>query len=46
MLSNTQKLTYSAMLLAIAIISMIFKGGGVLFVAVYIAYLIYLFYKL
>ena len=32
MLSNTQKLTYSAMLLAIAIISMIFKGGGVLFV--------------
>ena len=32
MLTNTQKLTYSAMLLAIAIISMIFKGGGVLFV--------------
>ena len=32
MLTNTQKLTYSAMLLAIAIISMIFKGGGVFFV--------------
>lgn len=32
MLSNTQKLTYSAMLLAIAIISMVFKGGGALMV--------------
>ena len=32
MLSNTQKVTYSAMLLAIALISMIFKGGGAVFV--------------
>ena len=32
MLNNTQKLTFSAMLLAISIISMIFKGGGMLMV--------------
>ena len=32
MLTQTQKLTYSAMLLAIAMISMIVKGGGVFFV--------------
>ncbi len=31
-LSNTQKLTYSAMILAIALISMVFKGGGMLLV--------------
>ena len=30
MLTNTQKLTYTAMLLAISIISMIFKSGGTL----------------
>ena len=32
MLSKTQKLTYSAMLLAICLISMVFKGGGTAFV--------------
>lgn len=32
MLSNTQKLTYSAMLLAISLISMVFKGGGTLMI--------------